>query len=178
MGSDLAYAACCAAEQIKEMSIYAEIKYKDSLKHQGHDLIDELVELGIKKDRIYKNMAKRLRVPLEQAHFSNVDKIERLEIMVRMLTSYRDHILARRPTIKVYLVKKKKKKHTSIVATAKPDPPKIPGPQGKHETYESRRENMLSREDMLKALEQLKDPVTIPQKSLWKRVLSHIRMIK
>lgn len=100
-----------------------ELRYKDKLKHDGHDLIDELVALGINRRQVYSVLAKRLSRPEPGAHFEKVRTVRELEPMVQELRQFRDERLKARPH-KLRKKKKNKLPGPAVVVTPKPDQPK------------------------------------------------------
>lgn len=48
------------------------------LKDEGHRLIDKLVADGVKRAKVYRRLAKRLKVPEHDAHYSQMNSIARL----------------------------------------------------------------------------------------------------
>lgn len=59
------------------------------LKARGHQLIETLVDMGVKQHEIYERMAKRLGVSILHAHFSMVSSTPQLERMLEVLETMR-----------------------------------------------------------------------------------------
>ena len=132
------------------MSVFSDIRYSDKLKHEGHDLIDDLVRMGVPRYKVYKRMAKVLRLSHQEAHFSAAGSIERLEQMVKMLRNYADHVSVHRTKNKlirpILRPKKKKKQKKGFIEMSQP-------------TRKERRKGItqvLPREQMIQALAELK----------------------
>lgn len=65
------------------------------LKKRGHDIIDEMVKCGIPRARVYERLARRMRVQVTGAHFSQVSDLHTLFRMVQLLEKMEE--LAKRP---------------------------------------------------------------------------------
>jgi hypothetical protein len=147
------------------MSLYRDIRYRDSLKRRGHDIIDELAAMGVPRYRAYRRLARAMRVPEAQAHFGREWDIRKLERMVSLLAGFRDNVASHRP--KVFKTKKKAKK---------PAPPKPAAPQPlsrKERMRISKKRDTLPREEMVRALAELKRSKESP----FRRVLSFIGVL-
>lgn len=59
--------------------------YTKSLKERGHALIDELVELGEDRTRVYYKLGHKMRRPQKNVHFTKVNDDKSLEIMCNLL---------------------------------------------------------------------------------------------
>lgn len=132
------------------MSVFKDIRYSDKLKHEGHDLIDDLVRMGVPRYRTYRRMAKVLRISEPEAHFGAAGSIERLEKMVSMLRNYHAHVEShmRRPKLIRPVLKKKKQKKGVVQVGVAPVLTK----------KEKRKSSVvvLPREQMIQALAELK----------------------
>lgn len=187
------------------MSIYRDIRYKDSLKHQGHELIEHIGRMGTHKITTYAWLARELGWTEERTHFSVPHTIEEYETMVGALKRFQSEILSRRrkkpwtrrqmmlrqrvviikspkpPTVVAVLAKERKKKVKK----------KNPFPPSSMKMNVGRKGETLPREEYLKAMQDLREARVqykshvvesaarpIPQESALRRVLKHIRVIK
>lgn len=163
------------------MNAYRKIKQIDKLKHIGHDLIDEIEALGVKRHKSYSRMARLMRVPLQEAHFMGVTDVRKLERMVEILENFRDDVSRHKRNPK----KRRKKPHVFKISPAAdivrvPKPPKPP-----RKDYGR---NTLPRDQMIRAFAEMKSNPTlsyewegaarpIPQ-TLFQRLLGFIRVVQ
>lgn len=72
-----------------------EVNLLYEMKGEGHDLLDEIYGLGLPKDWIYHELAKRLKVPYSNAHFKNMRTIEEVERAILALTQMKAQRISR-----------------------------------------------------------------------------------
>ena len=129
------------------MSVYSDLRYKDKLKQEGHELIEEILSMGVHKNKSYRRMARVLRLPERQIHFSNTQTIKQLEEMITVLTNFRDDIKRHRPRKPIQYRPFKIVKNGVIIAKPKAEPKEKNEPRHK--------DQVLPRDQYLKAMAEM-----------------------
>lgn len=109
------------------MSLARDIRYKDKLKHEGHDLIDALRRMGIPYAGCYRHLSRDLGWPEYRCHFQVPHTIEDYHMMVASLRRFHDTIQGTRRGNPWR--KKKRKKESSKKSPKDPGKPRDISPE-------------------------------------------------
>lgn len=147
---------------MKSVNLSKERIEKLRLKRQGHSLIDKIKWKGYSKDFIYITLAKKLGVHGHQGHFASMHTIRELSRAVDVLI-----LLENKLPITPYVSKGIIKPKTSVKIKAENVVVPILITQTKKEKRkQTKKQNVLPRDDMIKALEELKQAKSYPHSTV------------
>ncbi len=138
-------------------NINKELNEKLRLKRVGHSLIDQIKWKGYSKDEVYALLAREMGIDEEHAHFARMQSMRSLRAAVGAL----ERILAKVPKTQYAAGKKRP---VAVARVIKTEPKKAPvvltPPKPVKKRVNKRTKDVLPRDQMLKALEELKSART------------------
>lgn len=151
---------------LKNMNPTKELRYKDKVKHEGHDLIDRLLRMGVKRAGIYAHLSHKLGWRSQLVHFSAPHTTEELQRMRDALQEFHNHIWSVRRKKKEKKPKPTPKLKSPVVLKAPPPVPVIQKPK-----VVGLKPKVLDRERMIQAMATLRQKNKIAPKETHLKVL-------